>query len=168
MPPIDEIRGVGVSTHAQSTSVDRLTGFGDRDRFLADLALVSEPAVVALFFLDGFHAYRDFFGRLQSDTIVVELADRLERVVRSAGTCYRAREDEFAVILGASGADAVIEASRAVLTEPGRYVSITATPGVARLPEETSDAFDALRLADHRVSLANPLRPPRERRRSPR
>jgi diguanylate cyclase (GGDEF)-like protein len=159
---------MAVSAEAPSASRDRLTGFGNRGRFLADLAVVSGPAVVALFFLDGFHAYRDFFGRLQSDTIVVELADRLERVVRSAGTCYRAREDEFAIVLGAPGADAVIEASRAVLNEPGRYVSITATAGIARLPEETTDPFDALRLADHRVSLANPLRPPRERRRSPR
>jgi GGDEF domain-containing protein len=165
---IDENRDVGVSTHARSTDADRLTGFGNRERFLADLAVVLEPAVVALFFLDGFHAYRDFFGRLSSDTIVVELADRLERIVRSAGTCYRAREDEFALVLGETGADAVIEASRAVLTEPGRYVSITPAVGIARLPEETSDAFDALRLADHRVSLSNPLRPPRERRRSPR
>ena len=157
-----------MSTDASNALHDHLTGFGNRDALLAELETANEPVVLALFHLDGFHEYRDFFGRLQSDTVAVELADRLERVVRSAGTCFRPREDEFAVVFGPTGAETMIEAARAVLTEPGRTVSITASVASARLPEETSDALDALRLADHRISVANPLRPPRERRRTPR
>ncbi len=155
-------------TDVPGVFLDRLTGFGNRNKLLADLAGATEPVVLALFYLDGFQEYRDFFGRLQSETTTVELADRLERVVRSAGSCYRAREDEFAVIVGAHGADDVLEAARAVLSEPGRYVSITVTVGTVRLPDETSHALDAIRLADHRVSLENALRPPRERRSTPR
>jgi GGDEF domain-containing protein len=159
---------MAVSTDPSNAPIDRLTGFGNRDALLAELERATDPVVLALFYLDGFHEYRDFFGRLQSDTIAVDLADRLERVVRSAGTCFRPREDEFGVLLAELGAEPVIEAARAVLTEPGRTVSITAAVASARLPEETSDALDALRLADHRISVANPSRPPRERRRTPR
>jgi len=157
-----------VPVNAEGRVVERLTGFGNREQLLADLAHVTGPTTLALFHLDGFHEYRDYFGRLQSDTVVVELADRLDRIVRTAGTCYRPREDEFAIVVGTPGAGGLVEAARAVLSEPGRYVSIEATVGTAALPDDTRDPLAALRLADERVSTANPRRPPRERRRTPR
>jgi GGDEF domain-containing protein len=158
---------VAVSTSDPAALRDRLTGFGNRERLVDDLHARLEPVLLAVFWLDGFRAYRDYFGRLQSDTILVELADRLDRIVGTAGTCYRPREDELAVVAGADAGELVGKAA-AALNVPGRYVAITCVADTALLPDETDDPLEALRLADERLFAASPGRPPRERRSTPR
>jgi len=165
--PNVEYRPVAVSTYDPAAPADRLTGFGNHERLLDDLRAHREAALLAVFWLDGFRAYRDYFGRLQSDTILVELADRLDRIVGTAGACYRPREDELAVIAAADATELVAKAA-AALNVPGRYVAITCVAGITRLPDDTGDAAEALRLADERLFAASPGRPPRERRRTPR
>jgi GGDEF domain-containing protein len=158
---------VAVSVYDPAALTDRLTGFGNHERLLDDLRAHREAALLAVFWLDGFGDYRDYFGRLQSDTILVELADRLDRLVGPAGACYRPREDELAVIAARDAADLVGKAA-AALNVPGRYVAITCVAGTARLPDDTGDPVEALRLADQRLFAASPGRPPRERRATPR
>ena len=60
---------------------------------MGDLAQLTEtgsdPRVFALFDLDGFKAYNDSFGHPAGDSLLTELAERLQAAVAPDGRAYR-------------------------------------------------------------------------------
>lgn len=145
--------------------------FGSREQLLADLAEAVKPnlrpKVLAIFALAGFREFVDHLGRLESQALLAELASRLEQSVTPAGSWYRPREDEFA-LLGDAGDPALeplLDHAVAALCRPGRPVPVTAAFGSVVVPDEASDPIAALRLADERLTASQPGRQPRERRR---
>ena len=136
---------------------DPLTGLGNRRAFAVALGdrlddHDPEPMILALFDLDGFKSYNDNFGHAAGDALLQRLAQGLESVIGADGGVYRMGGDEFCALLpGGDGGDALLRASVGVLSDHGDGFTIKASLGSVRLPEETSDVEEALRLADQRM-----------------
>jgi diguanylate cyclase (GGDEF)-like protein len=137
---------------------DELTGLGNRRRLLADLdaelsvAGASGCHVLLLFDLDGFKRYNDVYGHLEGDAMLSRLGQALAAAAAPWGTAYRLGGDEFCVLaeVPAGGADELVAACGAALTERADGLDITASFGAALLAEGPT-ASDVLRLADRRL-----------------
>jgi diguanylate cyclase (GGDEF)-like protein len=136
---------------------DPLTGLGNRRAFSAALQRRLDddrpaPMILALFDLDGFKSYNDTFGHVAGDALLQRLAGSLAAVLSPGGSVYRMGGDEFCVLMAAGDeGEALLAAATAVLTDHGDGFSISASVGSVRLPEETDDFEEALRLADQRM-----------------
>ena len=138
---------------------DPLTGLGNRRSLLSDLdlglleATSARPLVLALFDLDGFKTYNDTFGHPAGDSLLLRVAQRLERVLEGQATAYRIGGDEFCVLsaTGARDHGSIVALAAAALVESGEGFSITASHGLVLLPDEAVTATDALREADRRM-----------------
>jgi diguanylate cyclase (GGDEF)-like protein len=110
--------------------------------------------VLAIFDLDGFKEYNDRFGHPAGDALLVRLTAALQRTVTGTGSAYRLGGDEFCVLAdGVNGTelDGHLAEWTGCFSERGEGFSITASSGVALLPEEATEASDALRLCDRRM-----------------
>jgi len=114
-------------------------------------------AVAILFVdLDRFKAVNDTLGHRAGDELLIQVADRLKRVVREADTVARFGGDEFVILAeeleGDAEAVAVAERVLHVLEEPfdldTARVSLRASVGVAVADDPTRTAEDLLREAD--------------------
>lgn len=138
-------------------STDPLTGLGNRRALSAALAGRldagdSTPMILALFDLDGFKSYNDSFGHPAGDALLQRLATALSAVLAAPASGYRMGGDEFCALLPAGdGGEGLLRACVAVLTDHGDGFSISASVGSVRLPEDTNDVEEALRLADQRM-----------------
>jgi two-component system cell cycle response regulator len=137
---------------------DPLTGLGNRRRLMADLSSrmgssTSQPDALVLFDLDGFKAYNDAFGHPAGDAMLARLAAGLRECVGSQGEAYRLAGDEFCVIVDVRGdeLDTLVDEARKALSERGASFSMSASRGVALLPEEADEASGALHVADQRM-----------------
>jgi diguanylate cyclase (GGDEF)-like protein len=136
---------------------DSLTGLGNRRQLMGDIERVLEagrPAALAIFDLDGFKEYNDRFGHPAGDALLVRLTAALQRTVAGVGNAYRLGGDEFCVLAdGVDGTelDGHLAEWTGCFSERGDGFSITASSGVALLPEEATDASEALRLCDRRM-----------------
>lgn len=111
---------------------DALTGLGNREAFQEDLALtVTRPAragedrrcsVLVLVDLDRFKEVNDAYGHAAGDTVLIEVARRLQETARAEDRAYRLGGDEFAVLLHSlrDGADSeqIVEKIRRDLELP--------------------------------------------------
>jgi diguanylate cyclase (GGDEF)-like protein/PAS domain S-box-containing protein len=142
---------------------DALTGLPNRalfhDRLGHALTRRSEDAsTVAILFLDldDFKTVNDSLGHEAGDEILVEVADRLQRCLRSSDTPARLGGDEFAVLLeGISDISEAVEAAQRIIScleRPlrlrGREITTTASIGISLGLPHISDAHELLRDAD--------------------
>ncbi len=136
---------------------DSLTGLGNRRQLMGDIERLldaSRPAALAIFDLDGFKEYNDRFGHPAGDALLVRLTAALQRAVAGPGNAYRLGGDEFCVLAGGLDAielDAYLAEWTACFSERGEGFVITASSGVALIPEEAGDPSEALRLCDRRM-----------------
>jgi two-component system, cell cycle response regulator len=134
---------------------DALTGLPNRRRLLDDLhdRLASgDRSTLVIADLDGFKGYNDTFGHLAGDALLRRLAARLDEVVGRAGTAYRMGGDEFCVLFDRVDDPEELSARVAAgLSETGERFAITASCGLADLPDEATTPEEALRLADNRM-----------------
>lgn len=141
-----------------------LVRFGNREQLIADITDAVRPGVppraLVLLALDGFRDFVERVGPLESGALLAELAGRLEESVSPVGACYRAREDEFAVLCEARGTalEPLVEGAAETLREPSAQAAVAVTWGSVVLPDEASDPVGALRLADKRLAANRPLR----------
>lgn len=88
---------------AHASSHDALTGLLNRPALLArlDRALAQRPDGVGLLYLDlnGFKAINDDLGHAVGDRLLVEVAHRLEEVLRPIDAVARLGGDEFVVLV---------------------------------------------------------------------
>jgi two-component system cell cycle response regulator len=136
---------------------DPLTGLGNRRALAVALERrldqpLPEPMLLALFDLDGFKSYNDSFGHAAGDALLQRLATALGTVLKGPASVYRMGGDEFCALLpGGDTGQTLLRAAAAVLRDQGDGFSISASLGSVRLPEETDDVEEALRLADQRM-----------------
>ena len=126
---------------------DPLTGLANRGLLMEQLGQAlsrsrRRPGSVAVLFLDldRFKVLNDSLGHAVGDELLVEVARRLERVMRSADTVARLGGDEFVVlaedVAGVDEALALARRLREAIAAPigvgaGQRVVVTASVGIA-------------------------------------
>ncbi len=158
---------------SQQASTDGLTGLTNRpagllalDRALKRQALNGGQTAVVFIDLDRFKPVNDALGHGAGDQVLVQVAERLRAVVRSADIAARYGGDEFLVICAdlAHRDDAARLADRLLEVLPGGYpvtgpggpeeVVIGASIGVAVTSRNVPLAADLLRAADEAMYVA--------------
>ena len=138
---------------------DALTGLGNRRRLMIDLireldeATPARPSALVLYDLDGFKRYNDSFGHPAGDALLARLGRSLALAVSPWGRAYRLGGDEFCALVQLEPGDteALLERSRAALTEHGHGFVVTASHGMVSLPAEARDPSLAMQIADQRL-----------------
>lgn len=105
----------------QLATHDALTGLPNRllfaDRAVQTLAVAiregTHPAVLMLD-LDRFKEINDTLGHLHGDLVLIEVAQRLSRVLRPGDTVARFGGDEFALLLSDGGLEAGVEVAKRI------------------------------------------------------
>ncbi len=159
---------------------DTLTGLGNRNLFLRDLAHRVDASLrnghqfsVLLMDLDRFKHANDTYGHDAGDAILAGFGKRLRTAGRASDVFYRLGGDEFTAILDSSEERAtaiVMDKVRAVTAPLFEYKSYTMSIGVsigsARFPEDGDSADTLLKAADSAMYLAKQAgRGPAEQRR---
>jgi diguanylate cyclase (GGDEF)-like protein len=142
---------------------DYLTGLPNRGLLVADVGrMLAQPTTpdrpLWLYFLDldGFKLVNDSWGHEAGDRVIVEVAQRLLRLLPSDAVLARVGGDEFVIARvcteaeAATLADDVLEALRQPLPAPAGDVVVAASVGVAHSSGGVGDvtAEDLLRDAD--------------------
>ena len=138
---------------------DSLTGLTNRSRLRDDLAraLASGGEKLALLFLDvdHFKDVNDTLGHAVGDALLVEIAKRLQVLVRPQDLLARLGGDEFVVLMRGAGAheaaqmaqDAVEALARPVQAD-GISLPVSASIGVSLAPGDGADDETLLKNAD--------------------
>jgi len=146
----------------QLAHYDALTGLPNRTLLAARCQQVLSQAQrrrqsVALMFLDldNFKAVNDSLGHRVGDTVLVELARRLNAVLREQDTIARLGGDEFILLLpdtDAAGATRLavklLEATLAPIQQDGHELVVTPSIGIALHPQDGADLDALSRCAD--------------------
>ncbi len=141
---------------------DVLTGLPNRalleDR--AQQALLAaqrlgQPLAVMFIDLDHFKAVNDSLGHRVGDAVLMELADRLRRVVRAQDTVSRLGGDEFVLLLpqtdaagAAEVAGKVLAAAQVPFQVEAHELTVTPSIGIALAPRDGDDLDALSRAAD--------------------
>ena len=149
----------------QETSfIDDLTGFYNT-RYLAwtldnqVTRIMQEGSKLSVVFLDmdDFKKVVDTHGHLLGSKVLVEVAKVIGSLLDPQDSLVRYGGDEFIILLPKQDRDTALEfvrrLQRAVnhscyLIEEGINLSLTASYGIATLPDDASDKADLLKLAD--------------------
>jgi diguanylate cyclase (GGDEF)-like protein/PAS domain S-box-containing protein len=138
------------------TALPNRTLLGDRlEQALAGGARRADSVAVLFVDLDQFKTVNDANGHVVGDALLVEVAQRLLTVVRSADTVARFGGDEFVIVCNETDADQandVADRISAALAEPmeiaGQRFYVSASIGIAVTPPLEADADALLRYAD--------------------
>ncbi|MGN6586908.1 MAG: diguanylate cyclase domain-containing protein [Solirubrobacterales bacterium] len=160
----------------EQVRTDPLTGLGSQARLRMDLEAreraPTEPLTLILLDLNGFKHYNDTFGHPAGDKMLAMLGRRLAAATDPEATGYRLGGDEFLVLvegglldLGMAERDTVAARAAEALSARGSGFDVSASWGLASIPEESDSPTEAMRLADLRMyaqkesrRLAGPLR----------
>jgi diguanylate cyclase (GGDEF)-like protein/PAS domain S-box-containing protein len=132
---------------------DSLTGLGNRTLLLERMRQVADrdrrAGAVMFVDLDGFKHVNDSLGHLVGDTVLVEIARRLQRASPATATIARLGGDEFAVLLPDTTVDVAGKLADTLCQHiavpcPGVQHSVTASIGVS----DVASVEDSLRQAD--------------------
>jgi two-component system cell cycle response regulator len=142
----------------QEAITDSLTGLFNRRKLVLDLERRlgdgdAGTTIVMLFDLDGFKGYNDTFGHPAGDALLARLGRKLAEVPGERGAAYRLGGDEFCMVATVRGGDAepLIDRACFALTERGEGFEVSSSFGAVLIPDEATDASEALRIADERL-----------------
>jgi diguanylate cyclase (GGDEF)-like protein/PAS domain S-box-containing protein len=150
-------------TIRQMAHYDTLTSLPNRallnDRFniaLAHARRKKEAIAVMFIDLDLFKDINDTFGHNAGDLLLQDIAGRLLNCVRETDTVSRIGGDEFIILLPETGeaenvaklAVKIIETIRHSLMVCGNKLSVTASIGIALLPNDGEDVETLMKHAD--------------------
>ncbi|MCZ7680227.1 MAG: diguanylate cyclase [Sandaracinaceae bacterium] len=161
---------------------DAVTGLPDRRVLLRSTEAALEAAsahgrgvAVALLALDRFQRIDDWLGRAVGDELLRQVAERLLDTTSEDDLVGRGSGDEFIVVLTGLGrarsalalADRLLHAVREPFHVQGYELSLSATIGLSRFPEDTTDAATLHRYAGIALHRAKGRRQGRLERFSP-
>ncbi len=123
--------------HDSLTGLPNRTLFADRVRMAANRRSPTGYAIVYLD-LDAFKLVNDTLGHAAGDQVLIEVARRLERLLRAGDTLARLSGDEFALLCEEVGerdvrtiADRVIDVMAKPIDVQGRAITQAASIGIA-------------------------------------
>ncbi|MEP4888616.1 MAG: bifunctional diguanylate cyclase/phosphodiesterase [Aliiglaciecola sp.] len=143
------------------SSLDPLTQLYNREAFIHQLSITAAKSIksghsVALLFIDlnGFKKVNDTLGHKVGDAVLVEVAGRIGAFAND----YQAGRwggDEFLMVLPYADHETAISVANALLariSQPldvmSNQLCVSATIGIAMLPEHTSSETELIQLAD--------------------
>jgi diguanylate cyclase (GGDEF)-like protein/PAS domain S-box-containing protein len=138
---------------------DSLTGLLNRRGLFAVLTTQSAERCgaksIVLLDLDGFKRINDRFGHSVGDSVLIEVARRLTRLVGSDRLVARLGGDEFALLVDETQLSAVTDVLYETIAEPmvidGMQMSVGVSFGIANLDQEAPDIEAVFREADERM-----------------
>jgi diguanylate cyclase (GGDEF)-like protein/PAS domain S-box-containing protein len=148
---------------------DSLTGLANRRLFAERVNAALRPRSIGedgiallLCDLDDFKTVNDSLGHAAGDSLLVQVASRLEGCVRAGDTVARLGGDEFAVLLAAptsetetrAAAERILDGLLAPVRVENREVVVRSSIGIAMEPVDGADADGLLRDADVAMYLA--------------
>jgi diguanylate cyclase (GGDEF)-like protein len=148
---------------------DSLTGLPNRAMFyqllsfsIAGARRYQRHCAVLFIDLDRFKLINDSLGHAAGDTLLVEMAVRLNGVVRASDVVARLGGDEFVVLLNEiTGSEQAIAVARNLLTAfskplvlDGHECRITGSIGIAMFPADGADEQTLMKNADIAMYLA--------------
>ena len=141
------------------SSVDQLTGLGNRRRLRDDLRAACDsathdaPQLLVLLTLSGFKEYDAALGHSAGDALVVRLGERLSSSTGHRGTVYRTAGVDFCVLadVGRDAANSFVATAVAALVHDTGSHPISARHGAVRIPVETREPGEALHIAGQRL-----------------
>jgi two-component system, cell cycle response regulator len=146
----------------EQVRTDPLTGLGSQARLQMDLEqrerTPGAPLTVVLFDLNGFKRYNDTFGHPAGNKMLSMLGRRLKTAVEPDADAYRLGGDEFLVMVsggivstGLEARDELAVKAAEALTSRGKGYELSASWGIASVPEEANSPAEAMQLADVRM-----------------
>ena len=154
------------SAEAQAVT-DALTGLPNRRaldealrRAVAHAGRSVEPLALVLFDLDHFKAINDTFGHAAGDAVLAAVGRTAAEHLRASDMVARAGGEEFALILPDTGREGALEAAEklraaiAAIAVPGVGRGISASFGVALIPDDAGEAAGLFRAADRALYAA--------------
>ena len=150
-----------------AATTDALTSLGNRrllmDQLEAAAADTEGRYCLVLFDLDGFKSYNDAFGHVAGDVLLARLGRRLEEATDGPDAAFRLGGDEFCVLAEIDDEPPrdVVGRYAPALCERGDGFEISASAGAVVLPDEASDAVQALQVADRRMYAEKNAKPSR-------
>jgi diguanylate cyclase (GGDEF)-like protein len=157
-PEVDLERGP--APRRDPATLDALTQLRNRGRYDSDLVTLVQtrqdrPLGYVMVDVDHFKSVNDKHGHDGGDAVLREVAARLETIVIGKGFAYRYGGEEMVLLLPNHSTDealAVAErARRSIEGSPAAGVKVTASFGVASMPEQASDALTLAKRADEAV-----------------
>jgi two-component system cell cycle response regulator len=128
-----------------------LSGLGNRRSLMIDLEHAvndshdGHASTLVSCDLNGFKRYNDSFGHTAGDALLARLGAGLRNVVGAEGHPYRPGGDEFCLLLAGRFArhERLIQNAAAALTERGSGFTVSASFGLAIVPDDASSASAA-------------------------
>jgi diguanylate cyclase (GGDEF)-like protein len=164
-PVLANLRNLAIAELRAAT--DALTGLpnnrsvqGTLKRMAAQASRTVSPLGCALLDLDHFKQINDTYGHGRGDEVLAAVASALQSTLRDSDFVGRWGGEEFLILLpdvdreGAMIAAEKIRASVASVTVPGIDRAITASLGVAMLPDDAVDVTTLARNADRALYTA--------------
>jgi diguanylate cyclase (GGDEF)-like protein len=129
-------------------------------RMVAQAARTISPLAALLLDLDHFKQVNDIHGHDRGDEVLAAVGVALRNVVRDSDFVGRYGGEEFLVLLPATDVDGAVQLAEALrhaiagITLPSFDHPITASVGIALLPQDGGDAVTLFRSADRALYAA--------------
>jgi len=144
--------------------IDEVTGFfntrylvHELDRLIPQLLDQGEPFSVVFLDLDNFKTVVDTHGHLRGSKVLGQVARVIHEVLGPDDSLVRYGGDEFIILMPRRSQQAALEVTRGLrralnqtvfLQDEGLKVQLTASYGIASLPEDARDREKLLLIAD--------------------
>jgi diguanylate cyclase (GGDEF)-like protein len=181
-PVLANLRNLAIAE--QRAATDSLTGLPNKRslddtyrRMVAQASRTASPLAVMIMDLDHFKQINDTYGHGHGDDVLAAIAATMTDTLRASDFVGRYGGEEFLILLPATDLEGGLRAAEklrraiATLEVPGVHRDLTASFGLAVLPDHALDGEQLVRLADralyaakragrNRVAVAEPT--PRE------
>ncbi len=163
-PVLANLRNLAIAERQAAT--DALTGLPNRraaddnlKRMVAQSARTGAPLAVLLLDLDNFKTINDVYGHDRGDEVLAAVGTALRDTLRDSDFAGRYGGEEFLLLLAGTDKRSALQVAEKVRVAIASVRipnsdQITASIGVAALPDDAADALTLVRLADRALYTA--------------
>ena len=164
-PVLANLRNLAIAEGRAKT--DALTGLPNKrnvadnvKRMVAHASRTVSPLAALALDLDHFKQINDRYGHSRGDDVLAAVGSTLKKCCRESDLVGRVGGEEFLILLPDTGLEAAqtvaesIRAAIATIVIPSLDRSITASVGIAVLPDQAGDGATLLRNADRALYVA--------------